>query len=118
MELCWSDWTSWESLKVDRRSGQGVIVPNKIPGVYEVSVIGSGERLTIGGTTNLRRRIKRDLVNPKGKHSAGKKIRASEDTSKIELRWAITNRPAAAEEDLHMRYVAKFGQLPEYTKHT
>src|SRR5712692_2480320 len=118
IELDWSDWVSWDSLKADSRSGQGVIVPNRVPGVYEARLIGAQERLTIGKTSNLRYRIKQGLVKGKAQHSAGDDIRANEDTSKIEVRWAATDRPAAAEEDLHMRYVAKFGKLPKYTEHT
>ncbi len=116
--LDWSDWVSWNSLKVDSRSGQGVIVPNKVSGVYDVRYVGAEERLTIGKASDLRFRIKQGLVKGKAKHSAGTRIRANEDTSRIEVRWATTDRPAAAEEDLHKRYQAKFGELPKYTEHT
>lgn len=116
--LDWSDWISWDRLKVDSRSGQGVIVPNKVPGVYEVKCVGANERLTIGKTSDLRMRIKQGLVKGKAQHSSGNKIRANEDTSTIEVRWAATDRPAAAEEELHKRYQNKFGELPKYTEHT
>jgi hypothetical protein len=118
MVLHWSDWVSWESLKVDSRSGQGVIVPNKVAGVYEVRSMGAEERLTIGKASNLRMRIKQGLVKGKTAHPAGKKIRANEDTPKVEVRWATTERPAAAEEELHKRDRGKFGTLPKYTEHT
>jgi len=118
IELDWSDWASWDSLKVDSRSGQGVIVPNKVPGVYEARLTGAEERLTIGKASDLRYRIKQALVKGKAKHSAGDDIRANEDTSRIEVRWAATERPAAAEEELHKRYQTKFGKLPKYTEHT
>jgi len=62
VELDWSDWASWDSLKVDSRSGQGVIVPNRVPGVYEVKLVGAEERLTTGKTSDLRLRIKRGAV--------------------------------------------------------
>ncbi len=57
----------------------------------------------------------------KGKipHSTGEKIRKEEDTSKLVIRWAITDRPAAVEEYLHMRYREKNrGELPKYVEHT
>jgi hypothetical protein len=51
-------------------------------------------------------------------HSTGEKIRANEDIAEIYVRWAVTDRPSAAEEELHRQYKAKFGQLPQYTVHT
>jgi hypothetical protein len=30
----------------------------------------------------------------------------------------LTDRPAAAEEDLHKKYEARLGRLPKYTEHT
>lgn len=116
--LDWSDWVSWDRLIMDSRSGKGVIVPNRVSGVYEVKYVGAEERLTIGKAANLRMRIKQGLVKGKAKHSSGKKIRANEDTSRIEVRWAVTDRPAAAEEDLHKQYQSRFGRLPKHTKHT
>jgi len=86
--------------------------------IYEVRYADTEERLTIGKASDLRMRIKQGLVKGKTPHSAGNKIRDSEDTSKILVRWAITNRPAAAEEELHKRYVKKFGKLPKYVQHT
>ncbi len=118
IELRWSDWAPWDSLKVDSRSGQGVIVPNKVPGVYEARIIGEEERLTIGKASDLRHRVKQGLVKGIAKHSSGKDIRASENTSKIEVRWAVTNRPAAPEEELHKKHKERFGRLPKYTEHT
>jgi hypothetical protein len=118
IELDWSDWAKWDNVKIDSRSGQGVLVPNGVPGVYEVRMSGAEERLTIGKASDLRMRIKQGLVKGKAKHSSGEKIRASEDTSRIEIRWAVTDRPAAVEEDLHKKYEARFGRLPKYTEHT
>src|SRR5712692_594998 len=77
IELGRSDWAPWDSLKVDSRSGQGVIVPNRVPGVYEARLIGAQERLTIGKTSNLRYRIKQGLVKGIAQHSAGDDIRAN-----------------------------------------
>ena len=116
--LRWSDWVSWDDLKIDARHGGGVRVPNYIPGVYEVKYRDSEERLTIGETSDLRMRIKQGLVKGKAKHSSGLKIRTNEDVSRLVVRWATTNRPAAVEEELHRRYRIKFGELPKYTEHT
>ncbi len=115
--LSWSEWFFWNDLKEDARSG-GIKIPNKIPGVYEVRFYGMKERLTIGMASDLRMRIRQGLVKGKTQHSAGKNIRANEDVSRIVIRWAITERPAAVEEELHKRYIKKFGTLPKYTKHT
>lgn len=117
VELEWSDWFPWDDLKIDARSG-GVKVPNRVPGVYEVKYGDNEERLTIGGTNDLRFRIKQGLVKGKTRHSAGKKIRANGDTSKLVVRWAVTSRPHAVEEELHRLYTEKFGKLPKYTKRT
>lgn len=117
IRLKWSKWIPWDNLKADARKG-GTKVPNKESGVYEVRYADTKERLTIGKASDLRMRIKQGLVKGKTPHSAGNKIRDSEDTSKILVRWAITNRPAAAEEELHKRYVKKFGKLPKYVQHT
>lgn len=85
-------------------------------GVYEVRVIGTEEwRLTIGKASNLRHRIKQGLVKGIAKHSSGTRIRATEDVSRIEVRWACTDRPCAAEEELHKQYERTFGGLPKYT---
>ena len=116
--LRWSDWVSWDDLKIDARHGGGVRVPNYIPGVYEVKYRDSEERLTIGETLDLRMRIKQGLVKGKTPHSAGSKIRAKEDVSNLVIRWAVTARPAAVEEELHRRYEVEHGEFPKYTKHT
>jgi len=63
-------------------------------------------------------RIKQALVKGKSPHPAGNKIRKNEDTSKIVVRWATTDRPAAVEEELHKRFLNKFGKFPKYVKHT
>ena len=63
-------------------------------------------------------RIKQALVKGKMGHPSGEKIRAKENTSKILVRWAITDRNAAVEEELHKRHLRKFGKLPKYVEHT
>ena len=115
--LDWSEWVKWEELTIDARSG-GVLIPNHISGVYEVKYENSEERLTIGKASNLRYRIKQGLVKGKSPHSAGKKIRENEDVSRLVVRWAITNRPACVEEELHRIYLNKFKNLPKYVKQT
>lgn len=116
--LEWSEWVYWDEIKKDARKKDGIKIPNKKSGVYEVKYKGSEERLTIGKASDLRMRVRQGLVKGKVPHSAGKKIRANEDTSRIVVRWAITDRPAAAEEGLHKKHLSKFGKLPKYVKHT
>ena len=116
--LKWSDWVSWVDLIIDARGVGGVRVPNQKPGVYEVRCRDGEECLTIGKASDLRMRIKQGLVKGKTKHSSGFRIRANEEVSKLVVRWAITDRPAAAEEKLHRKYRIKFGKLPKYTEHT
>lgn len=118
MNLEWSDWFAWDSLKADARRKGGIRVPNVIPGVYEVRYQGQQERLTIGRTSNLRMRVKDALVKGKIGHPAGTKIRAKEDTSKIVVRWAVTDRPACVEEELHRRHMKRFRKRPKHTGHT
>ena len=117
ISLKWSDWIYWDKIKEDARKG-GIAIPNETPGVYEVRYENDGERLTIGKTSNLRMRIKQGLVKGKTPHSAGDRIRDKEDTSKIVIRWAVTDRPAAVEEELHKRHLKKFGRLPRHVVHT
>ena len=117
IRLEWSEWIPWDDLKADARKG-GIKVPNGKPGVYEARHVGTEERLTIGKTSDLRMRIKQGLIRGKTLHSAGYRIRTDEDTSTVVVRWAITDRPAATEEELHQRYLKRFGKLPKYVEHT
>lgn len=116
--LKWSQWVAWDRLILDARKKGGVRVPSGTPGVYEVKYAGARERLTIGRASNLRMRIKQGLVKGKVPHSAGKKIRDTETVSKLFVRWAVTERRAAAEEELHRRHRRRFGRLPKYVAHT
>jgi hypothetical protein len=111
--LTWSEWTTWDDLKSDT-GNRGAKIPS-VPGIYEVKYADTHERLTIGRTSNLRQRIRGGLVNGTSPHSTGEKIRKYENTSQLVIRWAKTDRPAASEEEYHMRYKAQFGQLPKYT---
>lgn len=115
--LRWSRWASWQQILLDARQG-GARVPNRTSGVYEVKKHGSNRRLTIGKASNLRHRIKQGLVRGIAPHSAGEDIRRYENTQRIDIRWAITSRPSAAEEELHKRYKRRFGRLPTYTDRT
>jgi len=116
--LDWTEWIAWEEIKLDARHEGGVIVPNRVSGVYEVRHEDDEERLSIGRASDLRMRIKQGLVRGKVPHSTGDKIRSKEDISRIVIRWAATDRPAAVEEELHRRHVEQFGRLPKHTKHT
>lgn len=118
MTLRWSPWVSWHALAEDARGDNGIRVPNYQPGVYEVKRRDEERRLTIGKASDLRRRIKQGLVKGQTKHSSGTKIRRHEDLSKLVVRWATCDSPAAAEEELHKRHRERFGELPEYTEHT
>ena len=117
IHLEWSDWADWNHLMEDARSG-GIRIPNGKPGVYEVRLKNSLERLTIGRTSDLRMRIRQGLIKGKTQHSAGKRIRSNEDTNNIEIRWAETDRPSAVEEELHRQYVLRLSKWPKYTDHT
>lgn len=112
IDLAWSGWHSWDSIK------SGAILPPSAPGVYEAKLADAEDRLTIGMSAKpLLSRIRNGLVRGTAKHSEGTKIRASEDVSRIVVRWAVTDRPAAAEEELHWRYFQKFRAMPKHCKH-
>ena len=116
--LRWSSWYGWQDLVRDARQG-GVTIPNGQPGVYEVKRPDSEERLTIGKASDLRMRIRQGLIKGKIPHSPGERMRAEGvDCARLLVRWAVTERPAAVEEELHRRYRDRFGKLPEYTKRT
>jgi hypothetical protein len=116
--LSWSDWFDWSRFELDARSDpQGLKLPDT-PGVYEAKLKDSEERLTIGKASNLRMRVKQGLVKDKVPHSSGDDIREKEDTSNVVIRWAVTDRPAAVEEELHRQHVAEFSKLPKYTDRT
>lgn len=117
IKLRWSKWYAWHDLK-DKEKGLAETIPTE-PGVYEVKHRDQNERLTIGMTNNLYERIVKALVRGKTAHSSGRWIRAKEDTTTIVVRWALTDRPKAVEDELHRRYRRKFhGQLPIHTKVT
>ena len=116
--LRWSEWHGWRRLERDARSDPlGVRLPDG-PGVYEAKLRTSVARLTIGKASNLRMRVKQGLVKGKLPHPSGKHIRATESTVEVVVRWAETDRPSCAEEELHRRHIEEHGGLPKYTKHT
>jgi hypothetical protein len=116
LHLQWFQWERWEDLA---EHGAGIIdLPFRKAGVYEAKYEGQEERLTIGRASNLHQRVLHGLVWGTSQHTAGRKIREQEDVSRIVVRWAVTDRPAAAEEELHRRHLAQFSRLPKYTLRT
>jgi len=116
IHLPWSPWERWEDI-----FGHGwaiIDLPFGRSGVYEAVLEGHEERLTIGKAGDLRKRVMLGLVRGTTAHPAGQKIREHENVYQILVRWAVTDRPAAAEEELHLRHIARFGRLPKYTAHT
>jgi hypothetical protein len=118
IELRWSEWHRWEDLQEDDRGGRGVQVPDGSPGVYEAKLEAEPARLVIGKASDLRARVKQGLVKGHRPHPAGAGIRTHEDLSQVRVRWAVTDRPAGAEEGLHRLHRRRFGKLPKYTGHT
>ncbi len=118
IRLQWCAWQRWEDLEVDRRRDGGVIVPAFQPGVYEVAREDEPMRLVIGRARNLCQRVKHGLVRGTMTHMGGRLIEAHEDLSRVRIRWALTDRPAAAEEELHQLHLREFGVLPRYTWRT
>ena len=113
--LEWSEWHSWEDIRKDVKDG-GIRIPYE-PGVYEARLHNEEERLTIGRASHLYSRVKDGLVKGNS-HSTSWRIQDNESVEDILIRWAVTDRPAAVEEELHIRYRGKFGELPKYTKNT
>ena len=121
INLIWSEWYKWDDLKLDARliENNGVNIPNKKSGVYEAKYENKNERLTIGKASDLRMRVRQGLIKGKVPHSTGERMKSQNlDFSKVVVRWAITDRPSATEEELHKKYVQKYGKLPEYVKRT
>ena len=118
IRLHWSEWYRWEFFLLDARTHiRAIRVPNS-PGVYEAKIEYEQARLTIGKASNLRMRVKQGLVKGKVPHSTGERIRKLEDTSKIIIRWAETDRPSAVEEELHRNHIETYGDLPKHTIRT
>jgi hypothetical protein len=60
ISLDWSDWVPWLNVLIDNRGGGGILIPNQVPGVYEVSCADheGQERLYIGKAGDLRFRVR------------------------------------------------------------
>lgn len=121
IELNWSDWTSWEDTGRNVSEG-GANLPHA-PGVYEVGLRESDERLIIGRGSSLRMRVKQGLVKGDSPHSGGERIKEALDSGELDVRdlvvrWASTASPAAAEEELHKQHKDRFDDLPKYTMTT
>ena len=117
MSLNWCPWVSWNTLTADGRRLGGANIPSK-PGVYEAKFVEAKDSLHIGRTDNLRRRVKQGMVKGKIPHSAGERIRAVEDVSRIVVRWAETDRQVEVEAELHKEHVRRFGALPRHDRRT
>ncbi len=116
IRLPWSHWERWEDIRV---YGPLIIdLPFVKSGVYEARLEDEDERLTIGRAMDLKDRVMLGLVRGTAKHTSGQKIHENENVYRVVIRWAVTDRPAAAEEELHRRHVARFARLPKYTLKT
>jgi hypothetical protein len=116
--LAWSAWVPWNDLLQDERHRIGPRVPIGRSGVYEVIRAHTTERLATGRAADLRARVKHQLVMGHGHHPVRNAILKGEDTRKLLIRWALTDRPAAAEEALHKDHLRQHGRLPKYTQRT
>lgn len=109
--LDWSAWFRWSDI-----SSRRIRAPGQ-PGVYEARHRGQEIRLTIGETNLLKRRVSY-LVRGNGPHSAGERIRMTENVATVLVRWAITERHKVIEQQLHQEHRDRFGRLPIHTKRT
>lgn len=109
--LEWSAWFPWNGIL------SGKTRPPARPGVYEARCRNQEIRLTIGETSLLKRRVSY-LVRGDGPHSAGERIRASENVADVLVRWAVTGQHGEIEQRLHHEHRERFGCLPLYTKRT
>ncbi len=118
VHLQWSYVENWETLREAMGQATNTELPPAEPGVYEVSAGNLFARLYIGRAADLYARICYGLIGGTSPHTAGQKIRENEDLSKLSIRWAATDRPAAVEEALHLRHIKDCGHLPKYTTRT
>ena len=107
--LDWSEWHSWR----DVARGGCAVAPGEQAGVYEAKISGRKERLAIGKAKDLRARVKQGLMGGKAGEPAGDEVGADED---VVVRWAATERPAAVVEELQIRHMGRFGEMPKYTR--
>ena len=111
--LRWSYSERWDDVAGTGEHATEFQLPTD-PGVYFVYRVGEPVLLYIGGTSNLRRRVTDALVRGKLMHIAGQKIREGEDVEGLRVAWAVTDRPAAAEEELHRKHLERCGRPPKY----
>ena len=109
--LEWSAWFPWSDVS------SGRIRAPEHPGVYEARRQDHEIRITIGETNLLKRRVS-FLVRGDGPHSAGERIRATENVANVLVRWAVTERHEEIEQQLHREHRDRFGCLPIYTRRT
>jgi hypothetical protein len=116
IELEWQEWKCWDTLK-KKQGNRFIEYSPDDSGVYEVRLGQARTRLTIGRAISLNKRIRKQLFRDKN-HSEGKRINelVKGDTSDLFIRWAVTFRPAAVEEELQKRYWKKFGRAPDCAK--
>jgi hypothetical protein len=106
--LDWCEWTAWPEVRE-------ASIPWE-PGVYEVRHLNhpNSERLYIGMAKALQRRVYRGMI--RNSHHAAGTIPQDHESTQVLVRWAVTPRPAAAEEELIRAYIEQFGQLPQYAR--
>ena len=107
----WSEWFPWNDI------ASGSVRAPRRAGVYEVRRRDQEQRLTIGETNLLARRVSY-LVRGTAPHSAGERIRASEQVAHLLVRWAATERHEEVEQYLHGAHWDRFGRLPIHTRRT
>ena len=112
--LDWSEWYTFNHILANIG-----LIPN-VSGVYEVIEPGKECRLTIGESCELRRRIRTQLIKGSS-HSAGEDIKQNfepAEHSNLLVRWALTNRRACVQEELHRLYQQKHHCMPRFTDRT
>jgi hypothetical protein len=113
-------WSDWFEVLTDDRGGQGMAISNQIPGLYEVKYADNDgdERLSVGKAADLRMPVRQGLEKGKLPYAGGIHSRGTEDLSRLVVSWAMTDRPAAAEEEQRRGYRAEFSTLPAFVRST
>ena len=116
IRLEWVNWVKWDDLKLDARKDREAPNPPAVAGVYEAKINDCDESLIIGRASNLRGRLKEGMVKGSVGHPPGKRLREKEvdNLSRVVVRWAETERPAAVEEYLLKKHQKEFKRLPKY----
>jgi len=116
IHLRWSYLEQWEDLAGTGEHAAEVSLPPDEPGVYEVYRRGQPAPIYIGQSANLKRRIMNAMIQGTAIHQAGRKMRENEKPSELSIRWAPTERPAAAEEELYRLHAQMWGTPPEHAR--